>query len=430
MFLQSGGRVGAIPLVLSLLPAAVQAQPADGSLRGAFQEAQRLNRTDEGREAAIAALQSLVELHRENEQVNQAALRELARTYAAAGRTEDGMRFFLKIAQEMESQRRSHALYEILNNYRLKDPDLLQQVIQQSVTGAGPKLPVQQPLAADDLARGILQREDEQLRAASLERLRQMLAADSAADQKRTGLATLYKAITAKFDRDVFLPLVVPLLQSEDVRTRMLALRCLPGLEASEHELQLVVPLVEDSAPEVRSTVGLALTQIGKGEQKDIVIPALLHLLSDREPEVIEQTLRAMWGQYSSPELDQRLIELADQARFHHEAIYFGLSTMREKSAAVCRRLVEELADPDWNNSGRAAWGLTYGVPAEARELVEQGLLRALPQETNAYTRKQELRALRGVASDASRAYLTQVAESNLETDEVKQAAREILRGL
>jgi hypothetical protein len=103
---------------------------------------------------------------------------------------------------------------------------------------------------------------------------------------------------------------------------------------------------------------------------------------------------------------------------------------MREKSVAVCRRLVDELDDPDWNNSGRAAWGLTYGVPEEAESLVEQGLLEALPEETNPYTRKQEFRALRGVATEKSRQYLESVVESELDTEEFKQMSREILADL
>ena len=57
-------------------------------------------------------------------------------------------------------------------------------------------------------------------------------------------------------------------------------------------------------------------------------------------------------------------------------AIYFCLDTADEERA-VSRRLVEELDDPDWNNSGRAAWGLTYGVADEAKALVEEGLLEA-----------------------------------------------------
>jgi hypothetical protein len=103
---------------------------------------------------------------------------------------------------------------------------------------------------------------------------------------------------------------------------------------------------------------------------------------------------------------------------------------MKTKSPEVCRRLIEELDEPDWNDSGRAAWGLTYGVTEEAKSLVEKGLLKALPEETNPYTRKQEFRALRRVATEKSRPYLKSVIASDMETKEHKGLAREILAEL
>ena len=113
-----------------------------------------------------------------------------------------------------------------------------------------------------------------------------------------------------------------------------------------------------------------------------------------------------------------------------HNVIYFCLSTMRNKSLAVSRRLVEELSDPDWNNSGRAAWGLNYEVADEAKSIVEEGILKALPEELNTYTRKQEFRALRRVATEKSRPYLQSVVDSEMETDEFKKLAGQILEDL
>jgi hypothetical protein len=103
---------------------------------------------------------------------------------------------------------------------------------------------------------------------------------------------------------------------------------------------------------------------------------------------------------------------------------------MQSKSPAVCRRLVEELSNPDSNNSGRAAWGLTYGVTEEAKSLVEDGLLKALPQETNEYTREHELLALRGVGTEKSRPSLQSIIDSPLEPDKFKQLARAVLARL
>jgi HEAT repeat protein len=195
-------------------------------------------------------------------------------------------------------------------------------------------------------------------------------------------------------------------------------------------DLPLVIPLAEDPSAQVRELVGGVLIQLGKGACGETVIPALMQLLQDEDSKVVERTIRSMWGQYASPEFDALLIKLSYEQQYHHNVIYFSLSTMRRKSPAVCRRLVEVLGEPDWNDSGRAAWGLTYGVTDEAKALVEAGLLKALPEETNEGTRKNEFRALGRVATEASRPYLTSVVESDMETHEVRKTAREILASL
>ena len=176
--------------------------------------------------------------------------------------------------------------------------------------------------------------------------------------------------------------------------------------------------------------VGSALIAIGQGDYPDQVVPALTELLNDSDPKIVERTIRSMWGQYSTPQFDEMLINLSRHPQHHHNAIYFGLSTMRTKSVPVCRRLIEELGDPDWNNSGRAAWGLTYGVMEDAKSLVEDGLLKALPEETNENTRTQEFRALSVVATENSRQYLSSVVDSGMETEKFKELARKILEDL
>ena len=282
----------------------------------------------------------------------------------------------------------------------------------------------------EDLVTAIVQRKDPDLREKSLERLQEMLSPESSPAQKRSALDTLCRSLTARFDRDPFRPLVLPLLKSEDAQLRMLALRCLPGLNATSLDLALVVPMARDVSSDVRMQVGSALIAIGQGDHPEQVVPALTQLLNDSDPKVIERTIRSMWGEYSSPDFDELLISLSRQPEYHHNAIYFCLSTMRSKSVPVCRRLIEELDDPDWNNSGRAAWGLFHGVVEDARPLVEDGLLRALPEETNENTRTGEFRALSVVATEHSRPYLSSVVDSEMETEKFRELAREILQDL
>jgi hypothetical protein len=293
-----------------------------------------------------------------------------------------------------------------------------------------PRQPAPGPTSRRDLAQNVLQRDDADLRARGLQEILELLAADAPENMQLRGLATLRECLPAKFDRAPFRDRVLPMLQSDNPDIRARALMCLPGLDGDAADVPAVAPLAKDPSSEVRKQVGNALIQLGKGERADVVIPALTKLLHDKDSEVIKRTIRAMWGQYSSPEFDDLLVRISREERYSGLVIYHGLSTMRQKSPVVCRRLVAELDNPDWNDSGRAAWGLTYGVADDAKAFVEEGLLRALPQETHEYTREQEFRALKNIASSKSRDYLERVAESDLETEKFKTIARDILERL
>ena len=407
----------------SMVIAEDQGESAGKPLKQLYEEAKRLSEaeTPEQRQQAIAKYKAVIKAHLANDETFAAAMRELAKSYEDSGQTEEGIRFFIGLTKEMQSAERWNAFKEIYTQYLLKHREQVQKIASEMNSSSGTTGRIRTTVPAKDLAQAILQRDDKELRDKSLEQLRQMLSADSSHEEQRSALNTLRLAMSAKFDRDSFLPLVLPLLESEDGQIRAMALVCVPGVGATAGDLPRVIPLAEDAAPMVRMYVASTLIALGKGKNHEQVIPALMRLLQDKDSKVVEQSIRSMWGQYSSPEFDQLLIALSREPRYHHNVIYFGLSTMRTKSTATCRRLVEELADPDWNNSGRAAWGLTYGVQDEAKGLVEEGLLKALPEETNSYTRKQEFRALRQVATEKSRDYLKSVADSELEAEEFKE---------
>jgi len=427
----------AVLLVLSAaFAAAASVGNEDKSLKQICEEADRLAQTSEGIESAVAQYHSVIEIHQANEEVFLAALHKLLEYYDEPDRVEDGARFLLALGQELQNPENIQALQKEFSGFALKHRDVMNRVAEEMGVTAQQKREAKSKKEAErivpsrELIDAILQRKDKPLREKSLAKLREMLSPESSNRNKGTALATLRSALTAKFDRKPFRPLVIPLLKSENPEIRMRALQCFPALEATTQDLDLIIPLVEDSSSQVRQQVGGALISIGDGREKEKVIPALMKLLKDEEYKVVERTLRSMWGQYSSPEFDALLIELSRNPQHRGHVIYHCLSTMRTKSPEVCRRLIEELDEPNWNDSGRAAWGLTYGVVEEAKSLVEEGLLKALPEETHSYTRKQEFRALRRVVTEKSRSFLKSVVESDMETQEFKQLAREILADL
>ncbi len=378
----------------------------------------------------MAKYRTVIETHRANEKFYQSSVRELARHYQETGRAEEGVRFFLGLVNQDAAAHRHDVLREVLQQFQRKHPDLMKRIAEEMGLSSRNRPSAVRAAPIEELSKAILQREDTALREKAIQEIGRMLAAESPDHDKRRALATIYRSLSARFDRDPLRALVWPLLKSPDPQIRQLAVQVLPGLGATAADLPKIAALAGDCSPGVRGNVGAALVLIGQGQHKELVLPALMKLLRDEKPEVVEQTIRSMWGQYSSAEFDALVIQLSRNSRLHHNAIYFCLSTMRAKSVAVCRRLVEELSDPDWNNSGRAAWGLTYGVPLDAYPLVEEGLLKAMPEETNAYTRKQEFQALRAVASERSREYLKKVADSTMESEEFRRLARELLAQL
>ncbi|HEY1784280.1 MAG TPA: HEAT repeat domain-containing protein [Pirellulales bacterium] len=426
-----GGRLNAAWFVAIVFITAShsRAEEPAGSLAEPFAKAAELAKGPETA-AAIAEYQKTIDIHLANEALYRQAVRRVVDLYRQADREEDGIRYLFSVVRREDPEAGLNATRDMIQEFAIRSPQAFQKVAVEMGLADQPRSRLTVPAAADDLRIAILQRRDQGLRDAALVKLRALLAAASPDAEQARALATLAAVMSARFDRAPFRALVVPLLKSASPEVRSLALGCLGGLEAQPTDLAAIVPLADDPDPRVRMAVAGALVTIGAGREAETVAPALVKLLSDSDPQVIEPSLRALWGQYSTPALDERLIALSRLPAYHHNAIYFGLSTQRNKSRSVCQRLVDELDDADWNNSGRAAWGLTYGVADEAKPVVEAGLLKALPEETNPYTRKQEFRALAGVATKASREYLSKVVESAAENDEDKAAADKILKSL
>lgn len=424
--------LGAVAVLLLIgTPSAYSQQVAtqpEKSLRQLFLEAEQLSKDPDKQEQAARMYQEVIRRHSYNESVVSDSLKELAKYYEDSDQLEKGIRFFALGRVRASTRSQEKVFKDIMEAYYLKHPKLVLKFSRE--LNQASRTSLHNFPASNELAKSILQRKDKTLREKSLKQLRGLFAPGSDDATKRAGLMTLQQVLTAKFDHKSFGPLVVPLLDSEDELLRAMALSCLPKVSGNIDDLPKIVVMTEDESKRVRQKVGSALIYIAKGKDAEVVIPALMKLMQDEEHDVIRSTIRSMWGQYTSPEFDEFLVGLSNETKYHHIVIYHCLSTISKKSPVVCQRLVEELSDPDWNNSGRAAWGLTYGVTEEAKPLVEAGLLKAIPEETNSYTRKQEFRALQQVATEKSRDYLQSVVDSDLETDQFKQLAAGVLSQL
>lgn len=384
-------------------------------------------------EDKVLVLKEIIEKHKTNEQLFKQSISELVQHYKDTEQGEELLQLgYVDVLQYLE-QRNDSKTFEYLKSETIlalrKKPEFAQQLedkydsrgLSDPTQGAEPKL---------ELVDMILQREDENLREEGLEKIAALLVESSTDEDKLKGLVTLHRCLTEKFYRPPFQQLVLPLIHSEDEKIATSALHCLPGLETPVSALPEIAKLADHENDYIRTVAGKTMIQIDQGQNPEVVIPVLVKLLNDDIPKVRRDLVRSMWGRYSSEEFDKLLVELSYEEDLYDVIVYHGLSPKPKKSRAVCKRLVEVLDDPDWNNSGRAAWGLTYGVIDEAYPFVENAVLKALPHETKSYTRKNLFRVLATVGTEKSKPYLEEVIESDLETEEDKERARAILETL
>jgi HEAT repeat protein len=162
----------------------------------------------------------------------------------------------------------------------------------------------------------------------------------------------------------------------------------------------------------------------------DVLAPVVEKLLNDEDKSVRKEALRATWGVPVSEAAEKRMIELSRTADSAGDAVYFGLSTRPKKSKAVCERLIEVMRGEggEASDKGRAAWGLTYGVSAEASDLVAKAMIEEVDETLDDYVREQCIRTLGGSGSEEALKKLRDLAEHD-ESERVRNAAKQALRG-
>ncbi len=119
---------------------------------------------------------------------------------------------------------------------------------------------------------------------------------------------------------------------------------------------------------------------------EDSFVPALRAAGGDADPKVRNEVARIagyrwVWSaQQQDPNVIELMLKLSSDSNreVRSNAVYYGLSVVRDKSESVIRRLVSlALADQEQNFYGRIVWGLKGPMRAD-RQLVERVLTREL----------------------------------------------------
>lgn len=224
-------------------------------------------------------------------------------------------------------------------------------------------------------------------RAKTVEELRAALAGDDAT-QRLAALLALSATGDVDFDKRPFRELIVPLTESDDGETTVAAFYALFNTSREPGDLDRVRDAWKRRSQRLDESMSHLLFSFGDGRIDGPSAEIVLELLASPDARTRREALRGLWGAQVSEDVAARIIELVDDPESHHDAIYFGLSTLKDKDEAVIDALVATLSDPDWNNWQRALWGLGHGVPEQhqlkvARVLVELHNARTDPRVRN-----------------------------------------------
>lgn len=182
-----------------------------------------------------------------------------------------------------------------------------------------------------------------------------------------TAIRALLAAHGVTLDRSAFR---APLLRWLDVGqgpTRVAAAYAL-NLDRRPDDLERIVALTTSDDPAVRAAASHLLLLFSDGVITGDAETVLVGLLEERDPGLMRETLRGLWGATLSREVQERLVALEVEAiargdrPLRHDVVYFALSTLPNKTRPVVDRLLEATTDTDSNVAGRALWGLGHGV--------------------------------------------------------------------
>jgi RNA polymerase sigma-70 factor (ECF subfamily) len=276
--------------------------------------------------------------------------------------------------------------------------------------------------AQEDWVAAASQLQDPARRAQALLEIEAALVSGSA-ERQLAACRALTRLHEVKFDKQPFREPVLALARSSEGALRIAALYALNCTERRPEDLSLALALVEDDSPAARES-GLHLLYVySDGDLTGATGAAALRMLQADES---RRGINGLWGARVSPEISEYLLEMSrskdrDEA---HSAIYFGLSTLEDKSPAVVERLIELASDTDYENAWRARWGLGHGVPPEQGALVAAGMRELFEARSEPALQVELLGLIGRYATSDYLAWLQGIESDTAQPDSVRTAAR------
>lgn len=192
-------------------------------------------------------------------------------------------------------------------------------------------------------------------------------------------------------------------------------------------DVETVLALTTDAAAPVRGNAGRSLVFFTKYDLTGPAGERVLALLDDPDRQVRREVLRSIWGSKVSPGIEARLLEMfrSEDRQVRHDAFYFGLSTLPEKSPAVVGACVAAMESTDHELQWRARWGLSQGVPDDQCGTVGDAYLTLLSARSDSQLEQDAFQWLQRHGTTAHAERLEELARNPLVAEATQKAARE-----
>ena len=276
---------------------------------------------------------------------------------------------------------------------------------------------------AKEILGKIMQVEDAGLRA---EGLRELTAALEGDDPYLVeyALSSLHSLRKTELDRSEFLSSVRQHLDSENGGIRRAALYALHSVDPASADPRLAVQSASDPSPIVRQHSARLISMYGGGTIEGDASDAIVKLLSDENANVRRGTLRGVSNAKVTPEIEARLIEMAEVSNARQEVVYHGLSMLRDKSRTVVDALVAHLDDDNAVVRRRAHWGLQRNVAQDQQLHVATQYASRLGRFVTPSSQNEALRLIARYGNGGLAPQLERFAENEMVGEKTREMAR------
>lgn len=197
----------------------------------------------------------------------------------------------------------------------------------------------------------------------------------------QAGLIALQGSYEADFERASLRPHVEALARRLRGAGRVSAFYVLNLLGRTEGDKALLFEALAEPDEALARSASHLLAVHHELDLRDPACEAvLLRLLEGGRASDLREVFRGTWGARLSGPVVARVLEHSRTA-LAHDAVYFCLSTLPEKSDAVVDRLLEELEPPPSDSLSRALWGLRVGLSPGQQDVARQALVAALDRD-------------------------------------------------